>query len=343
MYFRQTNAQGNADAQLVWGESSWLPVAGALEFDEDQPEPPPSPPPSPPPPPPPTVFTAVGDIGATDRTTAVLSAIAAEGADFHLAVGDLSYEELTPATAWCSYVKGLVGQDHPFQLLVGNHEDDARVNGFIRDFTPCLPDRMASKGDYSVEYYFDVGSMRVIMATADLSVDGEFYDYNSGSHRAWLLARIDESEAAGHWTVVGVHKNCITAGIKSCEIGQTMMNDMIEHGVDLILQGHDHNYQRSHQLSCAVAGTTAAACIADTGADFEAEAGTVLAITGWVGREAYDVDVDDPEAGYFEVVAGPNTATFSEGFLTVSVSSAELRGEWTSIHGTGGDAFVIRR
>lgn len=289
------------------------------------------------------MFTAAGDIGATDRTTQVLSAIAAEGADFHLAVGDLSYEELTPATAWCSYVKGLVGQDHPFELVVGNHEDDARVDGFIREFTACLPDRMASTGDYGVEYYFDVGPMRVIMAAADLSVDGEFYNYNSGSHRAWLLDRIDESEAAGRWTVVGVHKNCITTGAKSCEIGQTMMNDMIEHGVDLILQGHDHNYQRSHQLSCAVVGSTDATCIVDTDSDFDAEAGAVLAITGWVGRAAYDVDVDDPEAGYFAVIAGPNTASYSEGYLTVSVVSEELRGEWTSIRGTGGDTFVIRR
>lgn len=143
--------------------------------------------------------------------------------------------------------------------------------------------------------------------------------------------------------MVGVHKNCITAGIKSCEIGQTMMTEMIEHGVDLILQGHDHNYQRSHQLSCAVAGTTAAACVSDTDSVFEADAGAVLAITGWVGREAYDVDASDPEAGYFAVIAGPNTATFSEGFLTVSASSKELRGEWTSLQGTGSDVFVIRR
>jgi hypothetical protein len=27
-YFRHTNTQGNADAQFVWGQTLWLPIAG---------------------------------------------------------------------------------------------------------------------------------------------------------------------------------------------------------------------------------------------------------------------------------------------------------------------------
>jgi hypothetical protein len=32
-FFRHTNTQGNADATLVFGESPWLPVAGAFGLD----------------------------------------------------------------------------------------------------------------------------------------------------------------------------------------------------------------------------------------------------------------------------------------------------------------------
>lgn len=289
------------------------------------------------------VFTAAGDIGAGDGTDRVLAAMAAEGADFHLVPGDLSYNEKTPESAWCSYVKGIMGTSYAFQLLVGNHEDDDRVDGFIRNFTSCLPDRMGSAGDYGVEYYFDSGPVRVIMVAADLSVDGTDYDYNSGARHDWLMARIDEAEAAGRWTVVGTHKNCITTGIKPCEIGEKMMDDMIAHGVDLIVQGHDHTYQRSHQLGCVDAGKTTASCIADTDSDFAAEAGAVLAITGWVGRSGTDVDAGDSEAGYFAVIAGPNTPSYSIGYLTVSASSTALFGTWTSVDGSGTDSFVIRR
>jgi hypothetical protein len=328
-FFRHRNSQGVADAQFTWGQPTWLPIAGT--FDEPAPEPDP------------VVFTVAGDLGATDATDRVLAAVAAENADFHLAVGDLSYAERSPESAWCDYVKGYLGDTHPIEILVGNHEDDHGADGFIRNFTPCLPDRMGATGDYGVEYLFDTGAVRVIMIAAGLTVDGVAYNYTSGARHEWLMDRIAESKAAGSWTVVGFHKNCITAGAKSCEIGETLLDDMITAGVDLIVQGHEHNYQRSHQLSCVDPGITTSGCIADADDEFVAEAGTVVAISGWVGRSGYDVDSSDDEAGYFAVIAGPNTPGYSEGYLTVTASPSELVGVWTSVDAPGTDRFTIRR
>ncbi|HHC08646.1 MAG TPA: hypothetical protein ENK55_08005, partial [Actinobacteria bacterium] len=307
------------------------PVAGDFGLPDDLP------------PPGEVVFTAAGDLGATSRTRRVLEAIGRVGADFHLALGDLSYDETPSAEAWCSMVADAVGAGHPFELLVGNHEDDARVDGFIRDFAACLPDRMGSSGDYGVEYVFDAGPLRVVMIAPNLTVDGVDYDYTAGARRAWLLARIDEAEAAGRWTVVGMHENCVTAGVKSCEVGESLIDDVIAHGADLVLQGHEHNYQRSHQLRCVDAGRTTAGCIVDTDGEFVADAGAVLAITGWVGRYGYEVDPDDPEAGYFAVLAGPGSPGFGPGFLTIVASDEALTGTWTSVDGTATDRFTIRR
>ena len=59
------------------------------------------------------------------------------------------------------------------------------------------------------------------------------------------------------------------------------------------MQGHEHNYQRSHQLSCVDVGITPpSGCIADTDGEFAGEAGAVVAISGWVGRSGYDVDAE---------------------------------------------------
>ncbi len=46
-----------------------------------------------------------------------------------------------------------------------------------------------------------------------------------------------------------------------------MIDDLIAHGADLILHGHDHNFQRSHQLRCVDVNTTTSSCIADTDSD----------------------------------------------------------------------------
>jgi len=288
---------------------------------------------------------AAGDVGGRDdRAGDVLRSMATQGSDFFLLLGDLSYAEITPESAWCTWIKGYFPAGYPIEVVAGNHEDDGRVDGFIRDFTPCVPDRMGATGDYGVEYYFDAGPVRVIMVAADLSVDGVDYSYDRpGARRDWLLARVDEAEAAGKWTVVGMHKVCVTAGNKSCEIGEAMIDDLVAHGVDLILQGHDHDYQRSHQLRCVDVNTTASSCIVDQDSDFRAETGAVVVISGWVGRSGTDVSTSDSEAGYFATIGGKNIADWTRGYLTVTATDTTLTGTWTSPEGGNTDTFTLRR
>ena len=118
--------------------------------------------------------------------------------------------------------------------------------------------------------------MRVIMIPPHLTVENVHYAYTVGNtHYNWLAAAIDGARSAGiPWVTVGMHKICITAGDKSCEIGADLMNLLVSKRVDIVLQGHDHNYQRSKQL--ALNGSTCTAfrsnsfdadCVADDGAD----------------------------------------------------------------------------
>src|SRR5438128_12114857 len=64
----------------------------------------------------PTSFTfgAAGDFGANSYTSATLSTLAGSGTDLFFGVGDLSYSEVTPESAWCDYVKTRVGGAYPF-------------------------------------------------------------------------------------------------------------------------------------------------------------------------------------------------------------------------------------
>src|SRR5581483_8465355 len=70
------------------------------------------------------IFTAAGDYGSTSNTDGVLDGIAASGAQFNLALGDLSYANPNtfPETSWCSYVRARVGDSFPFELIAGNHD-----------------------------------------------------------------------------------------------------------------------------------------------------------------------------------------------------------------------------
>ena len=284
-------------------------------------------------------FAAAGDHGSGAATTASLRALANSGAAFYLALGDLSYGSTRAEAAWCDLVRSSVGASYPFELVSGNH--DAGSNGFIDNFAACLRDRMGARGRYGAEYYFDYGTLlRVIMIAPDLQIGGESYQYvQGGSHYAWLAQRIDEARAGGiPWVIVGMHKVCISVGEKKCEIGVDLMNLLISKRVDLILQGHDHTYQRSKQLTCAFQNSFVSACVADAGSDdvYTKGAGAVFVIAGAFGKSFDAIDTRDPEAGYFARWMGEG-ANPTYGFVTYTVTPEEISARYV---GTSGGTFT---
>lgn len=304
-------------------------------------------------------FTAVGDYGANSNTSAVLLGMAPTntGSSFNLALGDLSYGSLRPETAWCNYVKARVGDTFPFQLVAGNHEDDTPAGYNIDKFALCLPNRIGNiTGTYAREYYFDYPPAsplaRVILISPNLTFLNEGrYSYSAGSaHYNWVASAIDGARAARiPWIIVGMHRNCITVGIKSCEIGTDLLNLLVEKRVDFILQGHDHDYQRSKQLalttpSCTsiLANTYNPSCVVDDGADgtYTKGAGSVLIIVGSGGISLYNVNRSDSEAGYFGNWMGANSNP-TYGFLKVEVTGDYLSASFVPSVGTFADSFTV--
>jgi hypothetical protein len=284
-------------------------------------------------------FAAAGDHGSGAATTASLRALAASGATFYLALGDLSYGSARAEPAWCARVRDSVGARYPFELVAGNH--DAGSNGFIDNFAACLPDRIGVHGRYGAEYYFDYGTLlRVIMIAPDLTLGGQSYRYVEGNpHYTWLTRRIDEARAAGiPWVVVGMHKVCITMGEKKCEIGGDLLNLLISKRVDLILQAHDHTYQRSKQLTCAFKDSFVSTCVVDDGSDgtYTKGAGAVLVIAGTFGESFHEIDTRDPEAGYFARWMGGG-ANPTYGFVKYDVTSERISAQFV---GTSGGTFT---
>ena len=201
-------------------------------------------------------------------------------------------------------------------------------------------------GNYAKEYYFDYKYLaRFILISPNLNLDGKSYDYNVGNpHYDWVVNAIDSARSANiPWVIVGMHKNCLSIGVKSCEVGTELMDLLIEKRVDLILQGHEHNYQRSKQLICASANSYKDSCVADSGVDssYTKGVGSILVIAGTSGRSLTDVNVSDSEAGYFVKWSGKNTSP-SHGILKFTVSNKQIFYQFVSTSkGQFGDSFTI--
>jgi hypothetical protein len=209
--------------------------------------------PTPTPTPTPTVTTPVpsgstsiavtADTGMGDSGAAVLSSIGASDATAAIHLGDMAYQSGAGIEqAWCTWVKQRTTK--PFQLIPGNHEAQ-NGDGVFSKYAGCLPDRLGVTGDYlRGQWWTDQGPVRFIAVAPNIALPQGTRQYAAGSpERAWLDAAIQDGKAKGQWVVVGMHIPCLTVGIHAgCERDKTLDGDLITQGVDLVVQGHDHNY-----------------------------------------------------------------------------------------------------
>ncbi|MGH9379396.1 MAG: metallophosphoesterase [Thermoanaerobaculia bacterium] len=298
------------------------------------------------------VFTAAGDFGLGEEARATLRLMGRTGADLHLALGDLSYGGPGSEPVWCGLVRSHVGEA-PFYIVTGNHEDDYGEDGHIMNFARCLPGPVGVGGRYPTEYFWDyAGLARFILISPDLTVDDRHYYYGDGNRNyRWLAAAVAGARDSGlPWVIVGMHKNCLSVGVNYCNVYQDLFSLLVELKVDLVLHAHDHVYQRSHQLAtspgCRQVAVDAYSrrCVTDDGEDghYAQGAGAVFVTVGTAGADLYEVNPDDPEAGYMARWMGAN-AEPRNGFLRVALSERELAAEFVGSTTTSSfrDAFRI--
>lgn len=298
-------------------------------------------------------LTAVGDFGVTSETEDVLDRIREIDPDLNLALGDFSYGDPGEEGAWCDMVREHVGPDLPFELLAGNHESDGS-DGHIDRFTECLPSKLPGLvGTYGRQWYADVPAddplVRLVMISSGLTFDDGYDEYTADSEEyRWTADAIEGARAAAiPWVVVGLHKPCVSLGQYECDPGTDLQDLLVSQKVDLVLHGHEHLYQRTHQLAlgpdCPAVTTDAvdAECLVDTDAELVRGAGTVFTTVGTGGVELRDVNAQDPEAGYFATASGSNQSA-SWGVLDVRVTPSSLTASFAATPGgTFQDRFTI--
>ncbi|HEY8200927.1 MAG TPA: choice-of-anchor D domain-containing protein, partial [Actinomycetota bacterium] len=301
-------------------------------------------------------FTVAGDHGANDAATENLDHLAASGASFHLAIGDLSYGSFPTEAGWCDFVQSHVGPTFPFEIVSGDHEDNG-PDGDIRNFVKCLPDRIGNVvGEYGRQYYFDYPPssplVRSILVSPGLSFPDGSISYKQGSPAyQWTAAAIDDARAKGiPWVVVGAHKQCMSvARLDGCEVGPDLFNLLVAKHVDLLFMGHDHSYQRGRQLAqgtgCPVVPVMSfdADCVADAGSDgtYTKGAGMIPMVVASFGDALFDVDASKPWGGYWAKWMGGN-ADSTHGFGKLDVTRDRISFQFVGASDGGfTDSFTI--
>ena len=199
-----------------------------------------------------SVMIGAGDIGmcnstGDDSTASIIDSVlkadsAAKVEDVVMAIGDLAYESGTPrefndcwGSSWGDSTRGIMKKIRP---ALGNHEyQSAGAAPYFKYFG-------ARAGDPQKGYYaYDIGEWRAIVLNSEIPLNSLFSVEDRTAQEDWLRAEF--KDGAKKCTVAYLHRPLFSSGYHGAETGMhPLYAIMFEGGVELVLAGHDHSYER---------------------------------------------------------------------------------------------------
>ncbi len=186
---------------------------------------------------------------------------------FHLFNGDLCYANLAHdrVRAWWDFWENnsRSARRRPWMPSAGNHENELGNGpigyGAYQTWFAVPPAAGQTELTRGLWYAFTAGSVRVIsLANDDVCYqdggDSYVHGYSNGAQKAWLEAELAATrrDPAIDWIVVCMHQVAISTANKfnGADLGirEEWLPLFDRHGVDLVVCGHEHHYERSHPL-----------------------------------------------------------------------------------------------
>jgi hypothetical protein len=255
----------------------------------------------------PFTFTAFGDQGVGAGAQETTATVAAQNPAFHFHVGDLCYAykagglfdgptDQAVWDDWFAQVSRGAAARVPWMPTVGNHEMESGYgpqgySGFLSRFT--LPSSTGAPGvpvTYAVRWG-NVGLVALDANDTSYEIPGN-RGYTAGAQDAWLerTLRALRADPAVDWIVVGYHhcSYCTNAVHASDGGPRERWGALFDAaGVDLVLNGHNHCYERTHPIRAGVVADETA----PGGSYRPAETGTTYLTVGGGGQAAYQASL----------------------------------------------------
>jgi hypothetical protein len=264
---------------------------------------------------------------------------------FHLMNGDLCYANISdaPVDTWTSFFTNNMrsARFRPWMPCAGNHENEVGngPQGYLSYQTRFeLPGN--GTGQFRGNWYaFTVGPVRVISLSNDdvCLQDGAFSalrrdnvpgyaadgldpyitGYSHGLQRAWLERELAEASSSDEidWIVVCMHQvSMSSAHFNGADLGirQQFLPLFDQYGVDLVVAGHEHHFERTFPVRGVLPGSGGLLTPAPHGSnamEIDTRDGTVHMIIGGGGHSTPTPlsDFDMPHDGVLITGVGPGS------------------------------------
>ena len=183
-------------------------------------------------------FAAAGDWECTVDTSTTVKDIQNKDPEFVLALGDLSYEKT--GNCWLDETSPI---NNKLKIVMGNHD-----SGDEGDPTLLQAQYKNHFGLSNTYYSFDYHNVHFIAMDSNLP-----YTIDSPQYSFVKRDLISTSQNPNiKWIIVYFHHPMYTSPTK--HPSDILLRDTYhplfdQYGVDLVLQGHNHNYQRSYPMT----------------------------------------------------------------------------------------------
>jgi predicted phosphodiesterase len=266
-------------------------------------------------------FAAVGDWGCGSNAKNTINNIIDKKPELVIALGDYSYE--TSADCWLNIVDPI---DEKMKIAIGNHENIT---------LPILRQYMSHFNLTNQYYSFNYQNVHFIVISTELPYGVYSNQYN--------FVKNDLSKAASNanidWIVVYFHKLMVTSPSRFPPeplLLDTYQPLFEKYGVDLILQGHNHNYERTYPIKFNSINTSNPIQTSTNTTSYTDPDGQIFVTVGTGGRRIHNfTDIGDYSVKQY----------LGFGILNVDITNngRSLTGEFYAKNGTGIDQFNITK
>jgi len=256
-------------------------------------------------------FGTAGDWGSNSDTAATASNIASHQNQIVIGLGDFCYCG-SPDSWWNGPLAPI---NHlMFRGAQGNHDaDNSGSSEYLRLF-----------GQNNWTSSFNYKNVHFVPIDTESNTDAAALDKDLAT------AKQDPNIK---WIVAFYHKPIYTSPTNHDPDEAGIKNIVVplfdKYHVDLVLQAHNHNYQRSYPLKADMVTETRPDSV------YQSPKGSIYMVVGTGGQDFYPLDGQAP---YIQ-----NQFTAIPGFLKVDVSDTSLKGTFFANDGTIKDTFAINK
>lgn len=277
-------------------------------------------------------FGAAGDWGCSSNTDKTVDNIDAKNPERVFALGDYSYA--STGSCWFNRIGPI---DSITDITIGNHEDDSDegFSGYMSHFG-------LSKTYYSFNH----------QNTHVLVMDSDRDSFSSGSAQYDFVIKDLQSASQNpniDWIIVYIHKQMYTSpntcGSSSCSntasdatnLRNTYHSKFEQYGVDLVLNGHVHSYQRTYPIKYDSGSPSSPIVTSSNTNAYTNPQGQIFLTIGTGGVNFHAL------SGKASFVAKQQDDFFGQLDIKITNNGAKLEGRFYSNSGSVLDSFSITK